>query len=771
MEIINTNDKNSFDPTPRLKFSPIPIKFISFNRNDKNCIYCGEEYIETLLCRQQKYCKKCLSYYIYDITDNNIYLDVHYTMDLECNEHEISRTKIPQSIQECCKNCVKILCFKQMDGYVSDYGLDKNNLTMYNKVIESERNCKLCGKSLYQGTDKWIMGQFKLCSDCYIISTGLIESTLIKRQLPILYLPWWHDYSMCDICNSKLIFTSDCQKYCTNCFIFYVGCRYCLTTNILFGHTLKSQCKCKRISHINSDFDEFLFNSGLMTCDNSDYLKSVEFDNIVKGIIDKYFVPSSILGSIFKEKKQVKPFKWIPYSQFKDVKEITKGGYGIIYKATWSNRNETVILKRFENSKNIGKYFLNELESCNHCFKEYGHIIETYGFTKDPKLEDYILVMEYATGGDLHKYLQKNFTNITWNKEKLYILYQISEGLETIHEKKFVHRDFHSGNIVLFKSNKSNNCDEWKIGDLGLSRAVNSKSSNHEICGVIPYIAPEIFKGSEFSKEADIYSFGMIMWELTTGCIPFVNVKHDKLLVYKILHGERPKITEDTPECYANLMKSCWDSDPKKRPSIKDIRITLGDWTYTNKNKAEFKQAEVKRKKSIESKKIRPEFVEKRHSGGNYTSRSLSALISKISSFYSLTFSFNSSHISKLESYNTDIIKSLSSQNLNFAIQKFSTSLNSSYISEELEFDINTESLTSQDLNSTIRNYSTTLDSNYISAELEFDINTKSFLSQNLSSTIQNFSTSLKKRRNEELLNVETYDNNGKRIKTSFNYL
>ncbi|CAB5367614.1 unnamed protein product [Rhizophagus irregularis] len=223
-------------------------------------------------------------------------------------------------------------------------------------------------------------------------------------------------------------------------------------------------------------------------------------------------------------------------------------------------------------------------------------------------------------------------------------------------------------------------------------------------------------------------------------------------------------------------MKSCWDSDPKKRPSIKDIRITLGDWTYTNKNKAEFKQAEVKRKKSIESKKIRPEFVEKRHSGGNYTSRSLSALISKISSFYSLTISFNSSHISKLESYNTDIIKSLSSQNLNFAIQKFSTSLNSSYISEELEFDINTESLTSQDLNSTIRNYSTTLDSNYISAELEFDINTKSFLSQNLSCTNQNFSTSLKKRRNEELLNVENYDNSGKylsgkRIKTSFNYL
>ncbi|CAB5382341.1 unnamed protein product [Rhizophagus irregularis] len=103
----------------------------------------------------------------------------------------------------------------------------------------------------------------------------------------------------------------------------------------------------------------------------------------------------------------------------------------------------------------------------------------------------------------------------------------ISEGLEYIHNNEFIHRDFHSGNILLdFK---------WKIGDLGLSQSVNNESSNNEIYGVIPYIAPEIFKGSAFSKEADIYSFGMIMWELTT---------------------------EDTPECYANLMKTIYTSRP-----------------------------------------------------------------------------------------------------------------------------------------------------------------------------------------------------------------
>src|SRR6266496_4303422 len=107
MELVNTNDENSFDPTPKLNSSPIPILFVSFNRDDKNCVHCGDEYTETLLGKQ-KYCKKCLSSYITEITDNKIYL-VYYTENLKCSEHEISKTKEPQNIQECCRNCLEII--------------------------------------------------------------------------------------------------------------------------------------------------------------------------------------------------------------------------------------------------------------------------------------------------------------------------------------------------------------------------------------------------------------------------------------------------------------------------------------------------------------------------------------------------------------------------------------------------------------------------------------------------------------------------------------
>jgi len=131
------NDDNSFDPTPKLKSSPVPIFFVSFNDTDENCIFCKEKYVKTFLCGQN-YCKKCLSCYLTNITDNNIYLDVYlYTEDLECNEHEISITKVSQNIQEF-RNCSTILYFKQIPGFYSDM-----YYILYKNVNESEKNCKI----------------------------------------------------------------------------------------------------------------------------------------------------------------------------------------------------------------------------------------------------------------------------------------------------------------------------------------------------------------------------------------------------------------------------------------------------------------------------------------------------------------------------------------------------------------------------------------------------------------------------------------------------
>jgi serine/threonine protein kinase len=103
-------------------------------------------------------------------------------------------------------------------------------------------------------------------------------------------------------------------------------------------------------------------------------------------------------------------------------------------------------------------------------------------------------------------------------------------------------------------------------------------NSQNEIYGVIPYMAPEVLSKKTYTKKSDIYSFGMIMWEFTTGKKPFHDRPHDEYLILDILKGERPQITNDTPEFYAELMKKCWDHNPENRPTAKEIWDFL--WEY-----------------------------------------------------------------------------------------------------------------------------------------------------------------------------------------------
>src|SRR3954470_1620350 len=140
MELANMNDE-SFDPTPKLKSSPIPILFVSFNGEDRNCFNCGEHYTWSIFF-DQRYCETCLSRYITDITDSNTYLDLSIsTMNLECNEHEMSKDKelLIQNIQEWCENCSQVSYFKQIPTNYSNYSNKIDEIK-----FESEKDCKLC---------------------------------------------------------------------------------------------------------------------------------------------------------------------------------------------------------------------------------------------------------------------------------------------------------------------------------------------------------------------------------------------------------------------------------------------------------------------------------------------------------------------------------------------------------------------------------------------------------------------------------------------------
>src|SRR4051812_12983052 len=144
-----------------------------------------------------------------------------------------------------------------------------------------------------------------------------------------------------------------------------------------------------------------------------------------------------------------------------------------------------------------------------------------------------------------------------------------------IHRKDYIHHDLHSGNIFSLLDNEN------RIGDLGLCQQIVDKKDNlNKIFGVIPYLAPEVLSKKPYTKESDVYSFGMIMWELTTGKKPFHDIPHNSSLISDILNGIRPQVTDDTPEFYAELMKKCWDHSPENRPTAREIYDCLSKYCY-----------------------------------------------------------------------------------------------------------------------------------------------------------------------------------------------
>ncbi|RGB28390.1 kinase-like domain-containing protein [Rhizophagus diaphanus] len=93
-------------------------------------------------------------------------------------------------------------------------------------------------------------------------------------------------------------------------------------------------------------------------------------------------------------------------------------------------------------------------------------------------------------------------------------------------------------------------------------------------------MAPEVLRGKSYTPASDIYSFSMIMWEFTSGVPPFNNRAHDIQLGLTICKGERPEIIENTPQCYVDLMKKCWNEDPLKRPSSEEVYDIIKEWVY-----------------------------------------------------------------------------------------------------------------------------------------------------------------------------------------------
>ncbi|GES88021.1 kinase-like domain-containing protein [Rhizophagus clarus] len=264
-----------------------------------------------------------------------------------------------------------------------------------------------------------------------------------------------------------------------------------------------------------------------------------------------------------------KHIKYYEYENFNNIEEIGSGSFGKVYRANWKNSHSYLALKSFFNSNDVTiKEIVNELKLQREVdFHE--NIIRFFGVAtvnQNDNSKKYWLVMEYANSGTLQEYLKKYFDILTWN-DKFNMAFQLAHAVLCLHDEGIVHRDLHSKNVLVHQN-------AIKLADFGLSRRIDEAyNSRSDLFGIVPYIDPKKFDFQPYSlnKASDVYSIGMLLWEISSGQPPFKGISPYSLII-QISQGLRETPIPDTPTTYVNLYTECWNGEPDYRPTINQVR-------------------------------------------------------------------------------------------------------------------------------------------------------------------------------------------------------
>lgn len=301
----------------------------------------------------------------------------------------------------------------------------------------------------------------------------------------------------------------------------------------------------------------------------------------LKHLTGQELVEKFIAKQQTKETKEYNKLKWVPYEQFTNITHLADGGFSEIYKATWTDgpsvdisgrikSNQEFALKVLNNSQNITLDLLSEIANIK-LVNWTDRIVHLYGLSQDPKTKKYVMVMQYIDKGNLRQYLLQSKNEQLSFGIKSGKLNNIALGLSDIHNQNLVHQDFHSGNIL-------NSEFSSHITDLGLSRPADKPKEEGWIFGVLPYVAPEVLRGKPYTQKSDIYSFGIITYELLAQACPYY-YEHEELkdldddsFALRICNGLRPKLDKiPIPQLLKDFIKRCWDADPLKRPNADEL--------------------------------------------------------------------------------------------------------------------------------------------------------------------------------------------------------
>ncbi|TYH57675.1 hypothetical protein ES332_D08G105900v1 [Gossypium tomentosum] len=289
--------------------------------------------------------------------------------------------------------------------------------------------------------------------------------------------------------------------------------------------------------------------------------------------------PSKIEPTKAEAEAIARGLQTIKNDDLEEIRQLGSGTYGAVYHGKW--KGSDVAIKRIKASCFAGKPSERErliadfwkealiLSSLHH-----PNVVSFYGIVRDGPDGSLATVTEFMVNGSLKQFLQKKDRTID-RRKRLIIAMDAAFGMEYLHGKNIVHFDLKCENLLVNMRDPQR--PVCKIGDLGLSKVRQHTLVSGGVRGTLPWMAPELLSGKSnmVSEKIDVYSFGIVMWELLTGEEPYADMHCASIIGGIVNNTLRPKIPSWCDPEWKALMEKCWASDAAERSPFSEISQRL----------------------------------------------------------------------------------------------------------------------------------------------------------------------------------------------------
>ncbi|KAI0518888.1 serine/threonine-protein kinase STY13 [Dendrobium catenatum] len=245
---------------------------------------------------------------------------------------------------------------------------------------------------------------------------------------------------------------------------------------------------------------------------------------------------------------------------------FAQGAFGKLYRGVYNGEDVAIkLLERPENDPDRGQLMEQQFaqEVMMLANLKHPNIVRFIGACRKQMV--WCIVTEYAKGGSVRQFLMKRQNRSVPLKIAVRQALDVARGMAYVHDLGFIHRDLKSDNLLIC-GDKS-----IKIADFGVARIEVQTEGMTPETGTYRWMAPEMIQHRPYTQKVDVYSFGIVLWELITGMLPFQNMTAVQAAFAVVNKGVRPVIPNECPPALGEIMTHCWDANPDVRPPFSEI--------------------------------------------------------------------------------------------------------------------------------------------------------------------------------------------------------